>query len=76
MKNLHLNTCLGWLDYIASKRETVILHLPLPVMRVFGLKVCLESDETRVHGIDLSKHVTVTVWALSLPTPFLTCGGL
>ena len=42
-----------WLDYrpIASKMESVALHPPLPVLWVFELEECLESDGTRVNGI-------------------------
>ena len=38
------------MNYIASKKESASLGTPLPVVWLFQLERCLESDGTRVDG--------------------------
>ena len=54
------------LEYIVSKKETVTMSPPLPAMLVFEWELCLESDGTRVNGIQWSlfNKATLREWTI------------
>ena len=48
--------------YIASKKESMTLHPPLPVVWVLESEVCVESDRTRVDGIETFSRIGLVFW--------------